>query len=535
MIRYCILAVRGCLFCSAIAFFAELTRNAQAAGAIIMDGRFDDWDSVLGSNVKVATSRSNLFVSFTLSNAAVLQESSGVEILFDTDGDPATGAPLHGIGVERRWFAGSRVGHKYTDNTTNAFTTFTHSAIQLKACPVYDSATFEISVLRENTNAPIFSVAVTHNGVLCGVATAPYSDQQPFRNIGAQRHTYADVRAVGYNVRVNRLFQTYYGDTMLAELSTLQPDVICFSEIYNRTAAQTLARVTNSLPYMSHAVGSDDEFIVSRYPITWTNIGYQFVLGRVQSTSAGVDFVACSVHLSCCANPSARASELSGLKSAIQAIRAGSYPVPTNIPIMLIGDLNLVSFDSASFTSFRNELEFTHLHPLQRDSFEDFTWRDYAMPYSDGRLDHALVSQGLVAMKSFVNLSPSPPSDHLPVVVDFAFDSDRDGLSDKWEISHWQNLSATALGDLDGDNMSNLLEQLAGTSPIDPHSDISLAATYDRDAFSLRMPYALNSRWSIWHSIDLISWSRVGLWSENMTALELDEQAASGFYRISSP
>jgi len=331
----------------------------------------------LGDNVKVASSRSNLFVNFTLANSAVLQESNGVEILFDTDGDPATGVLLHGIGVEWRWLAGSRIGYRYVADSTNSFTTFSHSAIQLKACPVHDSATFEISVLRENTNATLFSVAVTHNGALRGVVSAPYSNYQPIKNTDAQRHVYADVCTVGYNVLVNRLFQASYGDTMLAELAALQPDVICFSEIYNKTAAETLARVTNALPYMSHAVGSRDEFIVSRYPITWTNIGHQFVLGRVQSPSAGVDFIACSAHLTCCANPSARAAELSGLKSAIQALRSGSVPsIPTSIPIVLIGDLNLVSFDSTAFASFRNGLQLTHLHPLHLDLFEDSTWRD---------------------------------------------------------------------------------------------------------------------------------------------------------------
>ena len=205
----------------AMPYLAALTPNAQATGAVVMDGRFDDWDSIPGDEVKVATTRSNLFVYFTLPNAVVFQEGSGVEIFFDTDGDPATGAPLHGIGVERRWLAGSRLGHKYTGKSTDAFTTFTHSAVQLKACPVHDSATFEISVLRENMIAPMLSVAVTHNGVLRGVVTITYSNHQPIKNTDAQRHAYTDVRAVGYNVLSDGLFQTNRGDTMLVELATL--------------------------------------------------------------------------------------------------------------------------------------------------------------------------------------------------------------------------------------------------------------------------------------------------------------------------
>ena len=526
----------------AMPWLAAITPNAQATGAVVMDGRFDDWDSIPGNEVKVATTRSNLFVCFTLPNAVVFQEGSGVEIFFDTDGDPATGAPLHGIGVERRWLAGSRLGHKYTGNSTDAFTTFTHSEVQLKACPVHDSAAFEISVLRENMIAPMLSVAVTHNGVLRGVVTITYSNHQPIKNTDAQRHAYTDVRAVGYNVLSDGLFQTNRGDTMLVELSALQPDVICFSEIYNRTAQQTLARVTTALPYMAHAVDNlnqpmfRDVQIISRYPITWTNAGEAFVLGRIQSSSAGVDFIACSSHLKCCAAPAWRASQLAALKSVLQAIRGGFYPtIPTNIPIVLIGDLNLVNFDTAAFTPFRNDLQLTHLHPLHLDSFEDYTWRSYAESFSDGRLDHALISEGVVALKSFIYRSSTPPSDHFPLVVDLAFDSDQDRLGDRWEVSHWQDLSATANADPDGDGMDNLNEQFAGTSPVDPHSKVSLALKQNNAALSLQVRQSLNSHWSLWHSTDLVSWSRVGLWSEGMSTLELDKPALSGFYRLEAP
>ena len=68
----------------AMPWLAALTPNAQAVGAVIMDGIFNDWDSIPGNEVKVATTQSNLFVYFTLPNAVVFQEGSGVEIFFDT-------------------------------------------------------------------------------------------------------------------------------------------------------------------------------------------------------------------------------------------------------------------------------------------------------------------------------------------------------------------------------------------------------------------------------------------------------------------
>lgn len=45
------------------------------------------------------------------------------------------------------------------------------------------------------------------------------------------------------------------------------------------------------------------------------------------------------------------------------------------------------------------------------------------------------------------------------------FDSDGDGLPDSWEIANFGNLAQNALGDFDGDGVSNLDEFLQGTNP----------------------------------------------------------------------
>ena len=50
------------------------------------------------------------------------------------------------------------------------------------------------------------------------------------------------------------------------------------------------------------------------------------------------------------------------------------------------------------------------------------------------------------------------------------FDSDGDGLPDTWEIANFGNLAQNALGDFDGDGVSNLDEFLQGTNPTDSAS-----------------------------------------------------------------
>jgi hypothetical protein len=50
------------------------------------------------------------------------------------------------------------------------------------------------------------------------------------------------------------------------------------------------------------------------------------------------------------------------------------------------------------------------------------------------------------------------------------FDSNGNGLPDSWEMAHFGNLDQTAIGDFDGDGVSNLQEFLDGTNPADAAS-----------------------------------------------------------------
>lgn len=63
--------------------------------------------------------------------------------------------------------------------------------------------------------------------------------------------------------------------------------------------------------------------------------------------------------------------------------------------------------------------------------------------------------------------------DDLLIVIeeDEAWDSDRDGIPDWWELLHFGDITgAAADGDADADNLSNLEEYIAGTHPIDAAS-----------------------------------------------------------------
>jgi hypothetical protein len=58
----------------------------------------------------------------------------------------------------------------------------------------------------------------------------------------------------------------------------------------------------------------------------------------------------------------------------------------------------------------------------------------------------------------------------VPFATEFVADSDADGLLDEWELTYFGSLSPTAGGDADGDGLTNLQEQNAGTNPMDGNS-----------------------------------------------------------------
>lgn len=74
-----------------------------------------------------------------------------------------------------------------------------------------------------------------------------------------------------------------------------------------------------------------------------------------------------------------------------------------------------------------------------------------------------------ISVKSY---TPDAESDYAPELVWTApvmSDSDSDGISDDWEISHFGSLDvANATSDYDGNGVSDLIEFVGGTNPTDP-------------------------------------------------------------------
>jgi endonuclease/exonuclease/phosphatase family metal-dependent hydrolase len=488
----------------------------------ILDGDFREWSDAGNGNVRVFCTADRVHLYIRLESAVVLQSGSDVSVYIDADGDPATGLSRPPVGAEFRWDAGLCSGEAFTAEGEVA-RIIRYTDLEWIAAPVMDSSEFEVSMLRQDAMAASCTVMVERNGVILGVASAPYGNKTFERNVSPARSAHADFRLMAYNVLKDDLLdEPDKKDRFMAEFALLQPDIICFTEVYYHSAETVRLRVAEVLPYMTEASGdgSWDSRIVSRYPIVFSQSLGPFGrshAARVRSADGFVDQMVITSHLSCCSASGNRRTQMSDISAFIARLRSGGLPgVPPDLPVILAGDLNLVRDDAANFADFQNTAAIRPLRALHLDRNADYTWRNDSEPdgYSPGRLDYMLSGEGIVALHAFVYESANPPSDHLPVVADFATDLDRNGLADGWERSFFGAIGRNGSADEDADGWRNLDEQRLGTDPVNPASSPQLRAgiTVDGPVLQLSGHGNGNVGFRLMRSADLRSWVTVGRW-----------------------
>lgn len=503
-----------------------------------IDGDFREWSDFGDGRVRLFSCAERIFIYVATDAPVVLQSGSGVSVYIDADGNPSTGLARHPVGAEFRWDAGARSGVAFT-TAGEAERTIRHTDLDWISAPVMDSAEFEISLRRANLSAASLSVLVEHNGSVLGTASASYGTKTFQRSVSPDRPPHADFRLMAYNVLADDLLdRPEKKDRFLEEFSRLQPDVICFTEVYYHTAEEVRVRVAEALPYMTEASGdgSWDSRIVSRHPIVLEQANGSFHCARVRSENGDVDVMVLTAHLRCCEFSNIRAGQFAAMRDFIARLRSGELEgVPADLPVILAGDLNLVRNDAANFTGFQNATGLRPLRALHLDRNEDYTWRNdnERSGYSPGRLDYILSGAGLVALHAFVYESENPPSDHLPLIADFAVDADRNVLADRWERAYFGAIGSNGSADEDADGWRNDVEQRLGTDPSDPGSRPQLHAALEPDGPVLRLSGHGNGNvgFRLQHSGDLRAWSQAGQWSAGADDLPAGGGGKS-FYRL---
>jgi exonuclease III len=474
--------------CLAALLWSASPHAAAQALPILIEGDLSDWGSLApihtdpsgdhgGSSVDfgrlwAANDDDHLFLRFEVGGEMELQESNDISLYIDADNSALTGLFVDGIGAEIEWRFGSRSGSSYRANGTVASSLSWIDIEQIQG-PTVTSTVFEISLIRDNIpgDSP-FSLGNTvalllrnePSGVLdrlpnVGTIVTHTFDATPVpppTSISLARQSPDHVRVMTHNVLSDGLFNHTAEFTRI--LQAIDPDVICFQEIYSHTATQVRDEVAAMLTGTWYAVDNSDCHIVSRWPILTTrnldgNIG---ALIDVSDALSDADLYVFSAHPPCCSNESGRQAEIDNIMAWVRDLQTpgGVETLIDDTPIVITGDMNLVGFAQQLTTLLTgdivNEGTYGPDHspdwdgtalgdPIPRHTHtrSAYTWRNDVSSYAPGRLDFIVHTDSVLTLGNHFTLwtpdmSPADlaaaglqagdtatAADHLPVVADF--------------------------------------------------------------------------------------------------------------------
>lgn len=464
--------------------------NILSGQQVIINDSFDDWagnvsafsDKAGDGNpsrkidftaVKVSNDERFLYVYFDISTEINLQENNSVSIFIDIDNNISTGIFKSGIGADMVYYFGPRSGKVYRTNGT--YSIF-HNDIRLVTAPTVTGSRFEIRILRQFvsdagqiTMGPVIRLLMSDEDVAgdkapdaSGGYTYSFDENRKFNPVpfSIKKTSPELLRILSYNVLKDNIFLASTQASFNRIFKALEPDIIGFCEIYNRTSAQTAALIETFLPSANgkkwyNAEVNPDIRIISRYPILDKkaldgNGAFLIDLGTKK-------LVFIMAHLPCCDNETDRQKEVDNIMSFVRSVRYGisSFQTPQNTPIVISGDMNLVGLRQQLQTFITGDIQNNATYgpdftpdwddsaledavPVTTNNSAAFTWYNELGLYSAGRLDFFLYTGSVLSIKnSFALWSPDltsqqlassglqagdipTASDHLPIVADFS-------------------------------------------------------------------------------------------------------------------
>ncbi|MEL6989682.1 MAG: endonuclease/exonuclease/phosphatase family protein, partial [Bacteroidota bacterium] len=239
----------------------------------------------------------------------------------------------------------------------------------------------------------------------------------------------------------------------------LDPDIICFQEIFDHTSAETASLLDEWIPLpdnalWQHAQQGPDNIVVSKHPILESqNIGSN---GAFKIEVGFSRVIVINAHLPCCENDEGRQFEVDQILDYIKDARGGqaTVSIENNSPIIICGDMNmvgeaqqrnsLINGDIINEDIFGEDITPDWNGQNLRDAIPNttgtpfsFTWANLNSSFSKGRLDYIIYTgSNLQKQNAFnlytptlgseeliingLNINDVPfASDHIPVVADF--------------------------------------------------------------------------------------------------------------------
>ncbi len=437
--------------------FGEWSDRAEFLDAEGDGGRFD----LL--SLSAASHASRVFVAFSLDREINLQSTDGLELRCFTGPE---GKDPHTTGLV--WDFGAKTGYIVSEAGR---TQVGQWDIGLLQAPTVSSSRFEVSFLRTTRDgAPVVpdgtaEFALVDRGPAgdrlpdvgscpVGLSDSPEPEPGP---VALEKRSPDHIRILTWNVRFDGLFSR--PAPFLRVLRAIDPDVICFQEVWSHTARQAADQVSLAIPdAVWHGAHTTEGLIVSRFPFLESQsideAGNYWALVDLPDDAYGVDLSVVSAHPPCCEQEERRQEQLDAVAAWLRELkRPGGRDVPFGTPTVVAGDMNLVGGSEQLATllqgrikdeerhgpSFRPDWDETSLRdadPRHAGGRVNYTWRGPEGPFSPGKLDYVVYSdsvleQGNAFVLATERLSSDvleryglrasdtvEASDHLPVVVD---------------------------------------------------------------------------------------------------------------------
>lgn len=472
---------------------AALPAGAPEDAPQAVDGIFSDWNDVspawsdtLGDGHAVDLGRlwvrsdsERVTLRFETGSEMSLQGGNIVRLFIDGDADAGTGDPAEGIGAELSWTFGRRSGSVFTGGVEREVE---QADVGFLQAPTVSSDEFEVSFLRRTRDGakivpgPIVEIVLADGHRATGdrlpdraAVRVEISDDPPApdRPVSLERNHPDDLRVLTWNVLFDGLFKRPGSFTRV--LRALDPDVVCFQEIWAHSARQAADRVSLAIPGAAwYGAGIADGHVVSRYPFldeaAIDEAGNYWALVDLPDDRYGVDLSVVSAHPPCCDNEEGRQGELDGIAAWLRdlttppdedgGVRTARL-LPHGTPLVVAGDMNLVGSsrqlrtllegeiaDGATFGPSRaadwDGTPLLDAWPRTAGGAEVHTWRDSRSSFAPGKLDYIVFSDSVLRLENAFILDTETldaealsryglrrddtldASDHLPVVADFS-------------------------------------------------------------------------------------------------------------------
>ena len=511
-------------------------------GQIALDQVFDDWanlpitasdqDHVHARSAQVASNADWVFWRLELGEEIALDETivpHNLQLWVDNDANVNTGWLQPGIGVDV--LLDFAEGEVRRFNATGVMTTLSFNNVGLHMAPTYSGDDLELALDRDMSgidgNAVRWQwVDAMHDEVLPASPelTALSSSSSNYLPVPLERGPGTQLRAMWWNVN-RRMDQSSPAAAMGRMVQAIVPDVIGFSEVDDVSANYVRGLLESWLPGTEWNVVKDDYdlMVASTLPLgdDFSSVYRSFPVVLDTESLWGLPTLFTSSHLKCCGGASNEDQRQSEADEYMAFQREAMMPggvldLPEGSPVLFGGDLNMVGLagpvvtlqtgdiadEGAYGPDFAPEWDGTAMREwpiLQADRPMDYTWRNDNSSYTPGKLDYAIVSDGVLQVTRSFGLQTQDmsaerlasygllasdtwgASDHLPIVIDVALtgfqaeDTDLDGVPDAFdnceEVANplQADFNGNGVGDScedsDQDGIWDALELEMGTDP----------------------------------------------------------------------